>query len=102
MNFELILHSFYIAHVFIILYINIFLDCIGYSKCNKKLSICNITNIIIGTKFTQYSICGKTRGGSAIYFDVFLTKPVGVNENWGVERHPLPLPPLSRQIKHWT
>ena len=35
---------------------------------------------------TEYSICGKTRG-SAMYFNVFLTKPVGFNENLGVERH---------------
>ena len=30
--------------------------------------------------YCQYSICGKTRGGVS---NVFLTKPVGVNENLG-------------------
>ena len=33
--------------------------------------------------FVQYSICGKTRGGSEGISNVFLTKPVGVNENLG-------------------
>ena len=31
--------------------------------------------------YGQYSICGKTRGGQQCIFDVFLTKPVEVNEN---------------------
>ena len=47
--------------------------------------------------------------GSAMYFNVFLTKPVGVNENLGVERHqrginPLPSPssPPPQICEHWT
>ena len=31
--------------------------------------------------YGQYSICDKTRGGRQSIFDVFLTQPVGVNEN---------------------
>ena len=33
----------------------------------------------------QEAICGNTRGGQQCIFDVFLTKPVGVNDNLGVE-----------------
>ena len=45
----------------------------------------------------QYSICGKTRGGQ----QCILTKPVGVNENLGVERHQRGVkPPTPRQIEH--
>ena len=38
----------------------------------------------------KYSICGKTRGGPGqqCIFDVFLTKPVGVNENLGGREAP--------------
>ena len=36
---------------------------------------------IIYKWLNQYSICGKTRRGSATYVWLFLTKIVGVNEN---------------------
>ena len=39
---------------------------------------------------SQYSICGKTRGGSAMYFYYFGLNQWGVNENLrgeGFERH---------------
>ena len=50
----------------------------------------------------QYSICGKTRGGQQCIFDVFLTKPVGVNENLGVERHQGGLNPPTNRALHVT
>ena len=34
----------------------------------------------------QYSICGKTRGGSAMYFDYFLIFVGGSMKTWRVER----------------
>ena len=38
--------------------------------------------------YNQYSICGKTRGESVMYFWVILTKPLeGSMKTWGVERH---------------
>ena len=33
---------------------------------------------------SQYSICGKTRG-SAMYFRLFLTEPVGSMRTWGLK-----------------
>ena len=37
-----------------------------------------------------------------MYFNLFLTKPVGFNENLGVERHQRgELTPLPLQIEHW-
>ena len=50
----------------------------------------------------QYSICGKTRGGQKCIFDVFLTKPVGVNKNLGVERHQRGVTPPPLQIENCT
>ena len=40
------------------------------------------------TSFYKYSICGETRGGQPCIFDVFWTKPVGVNENLGGREAP--------------
>ena len=39
-------------------------------------------NFFFSTRFVV-----KPEGGQQCIFDVFLTKPVGVNENLGVERH---------------
>ena len=38
-------------------------------------------NRMFSPRYPQYFICGKTRGGQQCIFYVFLTKPVGVNEN---------------------
>ena len=51
-------------------------------------------SLVISTRLS-----GKTRGDQQCIFDVFLTKPVGVKENLGVERHQSGLnPPTNRAL----
>ena len=55
------------------------------------------------SNYQQYSICGKTRGGSAIYFWLILTFFWGFNTNFGGWETPEGVkPPTPRQIEHNT
>ena len=64
--------------------------------CNTAVTACNMHEmpacfVLLTTCSIRFKV--KPEGGQQCFVDVFLTKPVGINENLGVKRQQRGLPP---------